>query len=218
VGRGMQVRVSKGADYSYIPRQRFAALPCESVRPLAVDSDKADRLLGNGNACCGYSTGNDVIDGLMSGYFTRGLLTHRAVNPLCIDERPTSRVCAVAQYAVLENNAKVNGRGPFSHPHPSETPQPISMSCQYITTSPRELMCKIWLESIRPSRICACVKKTFCVDFFINISIYLSIRLSVSSLRLQVTVLGRFLRLMAQTDVISQPLVPFGGHINIVPY
>ena len=39
-----------------------------------------------------------------------------------------SRVCAVAQYAVLEANAKVNGRSPF--PHPSETPQPISMSCQ----------------------------------------------------------------------------------------
>ena len=39
-----------------------------------------------------------------------------------------SHVCAVAQYAVLE--AKVNGRGPFSHPHPSKTPQPISMSCQ----------------------------------------------------------------------------------------
>jgi len=34
------------------------------------------------------------------------------------------------QYAVLEANAKVNGRGPFSHPHPSETPQLISMSCQ----------------------------------------------------------------------------------------
>ena len=89
----MQVRVSKGADYRYIPRQRFAALPwnqCESVRPLAVDSDKADRFLGYGNACCGYSTGNDVIDGLMPGYFTRGLLTHRAVNPLCIDECPSS--------------------------------------------------------------------------------------------------------------------------------
>jgi len=92
----MQVRVSKGADYRYIPRQRFTALPwnqCESVRLLAVDSDKADsldRLLGYGNACCDYSTGNDVIDGLMPGYFTRGLLTHRAVNPLCIDERPTS--------------------------------------------------------------------------------------------------------------------------------
>jgi len=41
-----------------------------------------------------------------------------------------SRVCAVEQYAVLEANAKVNGRGPFSLPHPSETPQPISMSCQ----------------------------------------------------------------------------------------
>jgi len=23
-------------------------------------------------------------------YFTRGLLAHRAVNPLCVDERPTS--------------------------------------------------------------------------------------------------------------------------------
>jgi len=34
--------------------------------------------------------GNDVTDGLMPGYFTRGLLTHRAVNPLCVDERPTS--------------------------------------------------------------------------------------------------------------------------------
>jgi len=87
----MQVRVSKGADYHYIPRQWFAALPwyqCESVRPLAVESGKADRLLGYGNACCGYSTGNEVIDGLMPGYSTRGLLAHRAVTS--IDERPTS--------------------------------------------------------------------------------------------------------------------------------
>ena len=30
------------------------------------------------------------IDGLVPGYFTRGLLTHRAVNPQCIDELPTS--------------------------------------------------------------------------------------------------------------------------------
>jgi len=42
----------------------------------------------------------------------------------------TSRVCAEAQYTVLQANAKVNGRGPFLHPNPSETPQPISMSCQ----------------------------------------------------------------------------------------
>jgi len=41
---------------------------------------------------------------------------------------------------------------------------------KYITTSPRELMCKIWLESIRPLRICACVKNTLLCGFFINIS------------------------------------------------
>jgi len=34
------------------------------------------------------------------------------------DRKQRSRVCAVAQYAVLEANAKVNGRGPFSHPTP----------------------------------------------------------------------------------------------------
>jgi len=31
---------------------------------------------------------------------------------------------------------------------------------------PRELMCKIWLESIRPLRICACVKKHGLCGFF----------------------------------------------------
>jgi len=89
----MLVRVSKGADYRYILRQGFAALPwyqCESVRPLAVESAKANRLLCYGDACCGYGTGNDVIDGLMPGYSTRGLLTHRAVNLPSIDDRPTS--------------------------------------------------------------------------------------------------------------------------------
>jgi len=81
----MQVRVSKGADYRYIPRQRFAALQwnqCESVRPLAVDSDKADRLLGYGNACCSYSTGNDVIDGLMPGYFTIIIIIMQAASTI----------------------------------------------------------------------------------------------------------------------------------------
>ena len=52
-----------------------------------------------------------------------------------------SRVCAVAQNAVLEANAKVSGRGPFSHPHPSETPQPISMSCQIYYYVPQESWC-----------------------------------------------------------------------------
>ena len=93
VGR---LRVSKDADYRYIPRQRFAALPWyerESIMLLDVESGKADRLLGYGNACCSYGTGNDVIDGLMPGYFTRGLLTHQAVNPLCIH--------SAAQYIVI---------------------------------------------------------------------------------------------------------------------
>jgi len=48
-----------------------------------------------------------------------------------------SRVCAVAQYAMLEANAKVNGRGSFSHPHPSKTPQLISMSCQIYSYVPQ---------------------------------------------------------------------------------
>ena len=48
-------------------------------------------------------------------------------------------LCAVAQYAVLEANAKVNGRGPFSHPRPSETPQPISMSCQIYYYAPKRV-------------------------------------------------------------------------------
>ena len=48
----------------------------------------------------------------------------------------TSRVCAVAQYAVLEANGKVNGIGEISHPSPSQTLGPIWMPLQYITTSP----------------------------------------------------------------------------------
>jgi len=44
----------------------------------------------------------------------------------------------IAQHAVLEANAKANGRGPFSHLHPSETPQPISMSCQIYYYVPHE--------------------------------------------------------------------------------
>ena len=84
---------------------------------------------------------------------------------------------------------------------------------------PKELMCKIWLESIRPLRICACVKKTrFCVDFLINISIYLSVYLSVYFF-VVVTghSFGAILMLDGSNDVISQPLVSFGGHISIAP-
>jgi len=70
--------------------------PCHSINVsspsgrLPLSLARPTGLLHYGDACCGYSTGNDVIDGLMPGYSTRGLLTHQAVNPLCIDERPTS--------------------------------------------------------------------------------------------------------------------------------
>ena len=73
---------------------------------------------------------------------------------------------AVTQYAVLEANAKVNVRGPFSHPHPFETPQPISMSYQIYYYVPK----------------------------------------------------GVDAQNLVGNDVISQPLVPFGGHINIAPW
>jgi len=41
-----------------------------------------------------------------------------------------SRVCAVAQYAVLEASGKVNGIGEISHPSPSQTLGPIWMPLQ----------------------------------------------------------------------------------------
>ena len=131
-------------------------------------------------------------------------------------QRYFSRVCAVAQYAVLEANAKVNGRGQFTHPPKPSTN--FDVMSNILLRPARELMCKIWLESILPLRICACVKNTFCGDFFINISIYLSVCLSA---RFFVGATGHsfgaILRLNGLNDVISQPLVPFGGHTNIAP-
>ena len=41
-----------------------------------------------------------------------------------------SRVCAVAQYAVLEANGEVNGIGEISHPYISQTLRPIWMPFQ----------------------------------------------------------------------------------------
>ena len=107
-------------------------------------------------------------------------------------ERVAAKV-AVAKYAVLEANAKVNGRGPFSHPHPSETPQPISMSRQIYYYFPQRVDVQnlVGIDSV-VTDLRMREKTRFCVDVFINTSICLSIYLSVSSSRLQVTVLGRF--------------------------
>ena len=46
-----------------------------------------------------------------------------------------SRVCAVAQYAVLEANGKVNGIGEISHPSPSQTLDQFGCRFKYITNS-----------------------------------------------------------------------------------
>jgi len=50
-----------------------------------------------------------------------------------------SRVCAVAQYAVLEANAKVNGRGPFSHPTPPKPLNQFRCHGKYITMFPNRV-------------------------------------------------------------------------------
>ena len=77
-------------------------------------------------------------------------------------------------------------------------------------------MCKIWLESIRPLRICACVKKHGLRIFLLT---YMYVCLSV---RFVVGATGHsfvaIFTLNSSNDVISQPLVHFGGHINIAPY
>ena len=51
--------------------------------------------------------------------------------------------------------------------------------------------------------------------FFINISICLSVRSFVGTTGHS---FGAILTLNGSNDVISQPLVLFGGHINIAPY
>ena len=78
---------------------------------------------------------------------------------------------------------------------------------------PREVMCKIWLESIWPLRICACVKKHGLCGFFLltYLSIYLSARFFVGATGHSFMAI---LTLNGSNDVIPQPLVPFGGHIN----
>jgi len=62
-------------------------------------------------------------------------------------------------------------------------------------------------------------KTRFVLIFFINISVYLSIYLSV---RFFVGATGHsfepILTVNGSNDVVSQPLVPFDGHSNIAPY
>jgi len=61
--------------------------------------------------------------------------TSRDLTSYCL----ISRVCAVAQYAVLESDAKVNRRGPFSHPTPPKPLNQFRCHVKYITTSPKRV-------------------------------------------------------------------------------
>ena len=71
-------------------------------------------------------------------------------------------------------------------------------------------MCKIWLESIRPLRICACVKTRFCGYIYLSVSPFLRRATGHS--------FGPILTVNGSNDVVLQSLVPFDGHINIAPY
>ena len=56
----------------------------------------------------------------------------------------------------------------------------------------------------------------FCVDFLLTyLFVYLSVRFFVAATGHTFVAI---LTLNGSNDVISQPLVPFGGHINIAPY
>ena len=115
----------------------------------------------------------------------------------------------------VEANVKVNGSGQFSHPHPSKTPQPISMSCQIYYYVPKSVDVQnlVGIDSaVTDLRMRE--KTRFCVDFLLT---YLSVYLSVPSSGLQVTVLGAILTLNGLNDVISQPLVPFGVTLILLP-
>jgi len=81
-------------------------------------------------------------------------------NSVCPSVRhtPVSRVCAVAQYAVLEASGKVNGIGEISHPSPPNPWTNLDAASNISLRPPRESMCKIWLNSIQPLPLCACVK------------------------------------------------------------
>ena len=82
----------------------------------------------------------------------------------------SSRVCAVAQYAVLEASAKVNGRGPFSHPTPPKPLNQFRCHVKYITTSPQEVDVQnlVGIDSAVTDLRMREKKHVLCGFFFIN--------------------------------------------------
>jgi len=114
---------------------------------------------------------------------------------VCLCTRFLSRVglCAVAQYVVSEAKAKVNGRGPFTHPTPPKPLNQFWCNIKYITTSPQVVDVQNLVRIDSAVTDLRMREKTRFVWIFLltYLSIYLSISLSVSSSGLQVTVFGR---------------------------
>jgi len=109
-----------------------------------------------------------------------------------------SRVCAVAQYAVLEANGKVNGIGEISNPYRSQTLGPIWMPLQiyhYVRSGSRCAKFNQNREKNADSR-----------GFFV----YISICLSVLHHAYRLYIFSAILTLNGSYDVFLQPLVPFG--------
>ena len=79
-----------------------------------------------------------------------------------------SRVCAVAQYAVLEANAKVNGRGQFSHRTPPKPLNQFRCHDKYITRPQRVDVPNLAGIYSAVTDLRMPEKNTFCVDFFIT--------------------------------------------------
>jgi len=83
----------------------------------------------------------------------------------------------ILQYAVLEDNAKVNGMSKTSHSYPSQTLGPIWMLFQlYHYVRPGSRYAKLDLNWFSRCHSPQAWKKTgFGVSFFVNISLYLSV-------------------------------------------
>ena len=121
-----------------------------------------------------------------------------------------SRVCAVAQYAVLEANGKVNGIGEISNLSPPKPLDQFGCRFKYITTSPQGVDVQ---NLIKIDSAVAAVrmreKRGFAWGFLFT---YPSIRRSVYPFFATSTghIFSALLTLNGSYDVFLHPLVPFG--------
>jgi len=145
-------------------------------------SEKADRSTG-----CLFQTRSADGDSVLALLTRRYKRTRQGQH---LSATITLYKCAVAQYAVLEANAKVNGRGPFSHPTPSKPLNQFRCHVKYITTSPKGVDVQNVVGIDSAGTDLRMREKTRFVWIFLLT--YLSVCLSVPSSGLQVTVLGRF--------------------------